>query len=190
MTSPRPAAPPDTGRMPSTRGGSQSNPLASPGGVGALGAPTDPLPSPVLEVRLLGKRGLQAFVDGDTVEAKYVLQLPSGVVVIKNAADTYLPPATGKDIADHAINVEARRLLYFSSKFDQNCDSSNSTIIDSCFIFHQNSIKIVILALFLISQQDFRIHTATHTLYTQWTPCRLCKPHWTIFSMRCPRALT
>lgn len=64
----------------------------------------------VLEVRLLGKRGLQAFVDGDTVEAKYVLQLPSGVVVIKNAADTYLPPATGKDIADHAINVEARRL--------------------------------------------------------------------------------
>jgi hypothetical protein len=42
VTSPRPAAPPDTGRMPSTRGGSQSNPLASPGGAGALGAPTDP----------------------------------------------------------------------------------------------------------------------------------------------------
>jgi hypothetical protein len=49
VTSPRPAAPPDTGRMPSTRGGSQSNPLASPGGAGALGAPTDPLPSPAPE---------------------------------------------------------------------------------------------------------------------------------------------
>ena len=36
----------------------------------------------ILEVRLLGKRGLQAFVDGDTIEAKYVIQLPSGVVVI------------------------------------------------------------------------------------------------------------
>eukprot|EP01049_Picozoa_sp_SAG25_P011424 SAG25_NODE_1395_length_3138_cov_2.410003_3_plen_62_part_00 len=58
-------------------------------------------------------------MDGDTVEAKYVLQLPSGVVVIKSAADTYLPPATGKDIADHNINVEARRL-----KLEQNVNSA------------------------------------------------------------------
>jgi hypothetical protein len=63
VTSPRPAAPPDTGRMPSTRGGAQSNPLASPGGAGAQGAPTNPLPSPAGQPEVGAEEA--AFVDAE-----------------------------------------------------------------------------------------------------------------------------
>ena len=76
VTSPKPAAPPDTGRMPSTRGGAQSNPLSSPGGAGAQDAPTNTLPSPKLREKMIkvyrthcDVRGFDYQVIRDSVES-------------------------------------------------------------------------------------------------------------------------
>jgi hypothetical protein len=62
----------------------------------------------ILEVRLLGKRGLQAFVDGDTIEAKYVIQLPSGVVVI-SCKWAIRPLRTTVSRRPHTVGYGAKR---------------------------------------------------------------------------------